>query len=100
MHRSQCVQSPVVIHARPDDPLYQQYCDLVSWPQYAWLQDGSAWWTVEEVADGLDVPPSTIRRLCQSGAFPSALDYGHRVGWRIPFRALIPWLYTGHIRYR
>jgi hypothetical protein len=100
MKRSECVQSPVVINARGDDPLYQQYCELLSWEQYEWLRDGSAWWTVQEVAVGVGVGISTIVRLCQQGKFSGALNHGHRMGWRIPFNALIPWLYAGHMEHQ
>ncbi len=87
--------SAVVLAALADDATFlRQYGTLIRLPEYAWLIDGPAWWTVKEVAVGLGVSPVTIRLACERKELRGALHHGHRVGWRIPFSGLIPWLYT------
>jgi hypothetical protein len=91
--------STTVLAVLAQDTVFQhQYQTLISLPEYSWLIDGPAWWTIKMVAEGMGVSPKTIWLACQRSEIAHARCHGGKAGWRIPFSSLVPWLYALHER--
>ena len=66
--------------------------DIQTLPEFAWLRDDKKiWYLAHEVAEGLGLSTSTVRRYCEAGKFPGARLYSDG-GWRVPRSGVVTFL--------
>jgi excisionase family DNA binding protein len=58
-------------------------------PEYAWLTQGENWFNLSEVAAGMGISRDTVRKWCEEGKIPGAVNYGDKLGWRMPKSGLV-----------
>ena len=65
--------------------------------EYRWLRDEKSWYSVIEVAEKLGIGRESVRKWCESGDIPGAMNFQpQQVGWRIPRSGLL--LFLARIR--
>ncbi len=64
---------------------------LREFPEFTWLTDTAPdhWYKIIEVADALRLGETAVRNACMRGSINGAINYGPRIGWRMPRRGLL-----------
>jgi hypothetical protein len=59
-------------------------------PEYAWLTSGNEqWYSPGEVAAAMGINAATVRLWCDRGDVVGAINYGGRMGWKLPRSGLL-----------
>lgn len=77
-----------------DDEAYQHAIQVLSPPQalgFDWLINADVqWYSIAEVAQAMGIGRESVRKWCEAGEFPNAINYQPpQIGWRIFRRDLI-----------
>ncbi len=64
---------------------------LREFPEFTWLTDVAPdfWYKITEVAASLRLGEAVVRNACARGDISGAINYGPRIGWRMPRRGLL-----------
>ncbi len=80
-----------------DDETREALEILQAIPEYAWLVDSERpWFTVAEVSERTGVGEGGVRAWCERGLIPGAVQFGHKIGWRIPRSGLLSYFASLH----
>lgn len=74
-----------------DDEYAQAVAILLETREFEWLTNSDKkWYSLGEVSDNTGVSRDSIRKWCEAGDFPGAINYQPiQVGWRIPKSNLV-----------